>query len=84
MDNNSKNTLGAALFGFGLGALVGAMAVVFKDPENRQAVKEAAENLDKETRRKASELQQMIADAEKAGRSNLAESLKRAAKQLEG
>ena len=84
MDNQrGGNTLGAALLGFALGTLVGATAVIFKDPENRKAAKDAAVKLDKETKRKASELQQMIADAESTGRTNLAKSLRNAAKQLE-
>lgn len=83
MDNRGTNPLVPAMFGFALGAVVGALTVVFKDPENRQAVKDAAVSLDKETRRKASELQQMIADAEATGRTNLAKSLRRAAEQLE-
>lgn len=85
--NNQQRTpspFAAAFFGLVIGATVGALAVVFSNPDNRKKLKEGVSELDKNTRKQLSELQSMIIDAENQGRKKLAENLKTAAKQLEG
>jgi len=81
--NQAPRPFMAAAFGLAIGAAVGALAVVFSDPSNRQRLRRGVQDLDKATRNQLTELQKMIVQAEKDGRKKLADNLKTAANQLE-